>query len=93
MRRRRTSSIVAGTGATNPGHYAAAKAGVVALVTSLAHEVTEYGITVNAVLPSGVNTPMIHNPATYKVIRPDWKTPASTMSRRSSPRVGPPRSA
>ncbi|OBJ99031.1 hypothetical protein A5638_02020 [Mycolicibacterium fortuitum] len=60
---------------------------------SLAHEVTECGITVNAVLPSGVNTPMIHNPATYKVIRPDWKTPASTMSRRSSPRIGPPRSA
>ncbi|WP_234787004.1 SDR family oxidoreductase [Mycolicibacterium fortuitum] len=70
-----TSSIVAGTGATNPGHYAAAKAGVVALVKSLAHEVTEYGITVNAVLPSGVSTPMIHNPATYKVIRPDLESP------------------
>ncbi|MBP3082192.1 hypothetical protein [Mycolicibacterium fortuitum] len=36
---------------------------------------TEYGITVNAVLPSGVNTPMIHNPATYKVIRPDLENP------------------
>ncbi|MGV0745184.1 hypothetical protein [Mycolicibacterium sp. XJ870] len=31
-----TSSIVAGTGATNSGHYAAAKAGVVALVKSVA---------------------------------------------------------
>jgi NAD(P)-dependent dehydrogenase (short-subunit alcohol dehydrogenase family) len=46
-----------------------------ALVKSLAREVAEYGITVNAVLPSGVNTPMIHNPATYKVIRPDLENP------------------
>ncbi|WEV34044.1 SDR family oxidoreductase [Mycolicibacterium fortuitum] len=36
------------------------------LVKSLAHEVTEHGITVNAVLPSGVNTPMIHDPATTR---------------------------
>ncbi|WP_396903159.1 hypothetical protein [Mycolicibacterium sp.] len=42
---------------------------------SLAREVAEYGITVNAVLPSGVNTPMIHNPATCKVIRPDLESP------------------
>ncbi|HEY9313715.1 mycofactocin-coupled SDR family oxidoreductase [Williamsia sp.] len=70
-----TSSIVAGTGATNSGHYAAAKAGVVALVKSVAYEVAEYGITVNAVLPSGVNTPMIHNPSTYRMIRPDLDEP------------------
>lgn len=70
-----TSSIVAGTGTANGGHYSAAKAGVVALVKSVALEVAEYGITVNAVLPSGVNTPMIHNPATYRVIRPDLENP------------------
>ncbi|MFW0783416.1 mycofactocin-coupled SDR family oxidoreductase [Gordonia sp. CPCC 206044] len=70
-----TSSIVATTGATNSGHYAAAKAGVVALVQSVAYEVAEYGIVVNAVLPSGVNTPMIHNPATYRLIRPDLPDP------------------
>jgi NAD(P)-dependent dehydrogenase (short-subunit alcohol dehydrogenase family) len=70
-----TSSIVAGTGARNSGHYAAAKAGVVALVKSVAHEVAEHGITVNAVLPAGVNTPMIHNPATYRIIRPDLADP------------------
>ena len=70
-----TSSIVATTGATNSGHYAAAKAGVVALVRSLAYEVAEHGITVNAVLPAGVNTTMIHNPATYRMIRPDLDDP------------------
>lgn len=71
-----TSSIVANTGAPNASHYAAAKAGVVALVKSVAHEIAEYGITVNAVLPAGVDTPMIHNPPTYRLIRPDLENPA-----------------
>lgn len=70
-----TSSIVATTGAAGGGHYAAAKAGVVALVKSVAHEVAEYGITVNAVLPAGVDTTMIHNLDTYRVIRPDLEKP------------------
>jgi SDR family mycofactocin-dependent oxidoreductase len=70
-----TSSVVATTGARDSGHYAAAKAGVVALVRSLAFEVAEHGITVHAVLPAGVNTPMIHNPATYRLIRPDLDDP------------------
>jgi SDR family mycofactocin-dependent oxidoreductase len=70
-----TSSIVATTGATNSGHYAAAKAGVVALVQSVAYEVAEHGIVVNAVLPAGVDTPMIHNPASYKRFRPDLEHP------------------
>lgn len=70
-----TSSSVAKTGASNSGHYAAAKAGVVALVKSLAYEVAEYGITVNAVLPSGVNTTMIHNPGVYRMICPDLENP------------------
>lgn len=70
-----TSSSVARTGAANSGHYAAAKAGVVALVQSLAHEVADHGIVVNAVLPAGVNTAMIHNPSTYRLIRPDLPNP------------------
>ncbi|KUI29483.1 3-ketoacyl-ACP reductase [Mycobacterium sp. IS-1742] len=70
-----TSSSVATTGASNSGHYAAAKAGVVALVKSVAYEVAEHGIVVNAVLPAGVNTTMIHNPGIYRMIRPDLDHP------------------
>ncbi len=38
--------------------YAASKAAVIALTQSLAQEVAPYGITVNAVLPGDIDTPM-----------------------------------
>ena len=62
-------------GATNSGHYAAAKWGVIGLVKSLSLEVAANGITVNAVLPAGVNTDLLHNNATYKLLRPDLDNP------------------
>jgi SDR family mycofactocin-dependent oxidoreductase len=70
-----TASVVARMGATNSGHYAAAKWGVIGLVKSLALEVAANGITVNAVLPAGVNTDLIHNKATYTLLRPDLDHP------------------
>ncbi|MFC8531725.1 mycofactocin-coupled SDR family oxidoreductase [Nocardia sp. NPDC057227] len=70
-----TSSIVGRMGATGSGAYAAAKWGVIGLIKSLALEVGESGITANAVLPSGVRTDMVMNPATYRVLLPDLENP------------------
>jgi NAD(P)-dependent dehydrogenase (short-subunit alcohol dehydrogenase family) len=53
------SSGYARKGYRNGAHYAAAKAGVEALVKSLALEVAELGIRVNAVAPGPVRTAML----------------------------------
>lgn len=86
------SSVVATTGARNSGHYAAAKAGVVALVKSLAYEVAEHGIVVNAVLPAGVDSQMIQTDELYRVVRPDLENPtradAEEVFARGRPRPG-----
>jgi SDR family mycofactocin-dependent oxidoreductase len=65
-----TSSIVGRQGSANIGHYVAAKWGVIGLVKSLALEVAEHGITVNAVCPTSVDTPMIQNEAFYRIFLP-----------------------
>ncbi|WP_256290053.1 mycofactocin-coupled SDR family oxidoreductase [Halobellus inordinatus] len=51
-----TAGLVASVGA---GHYTAAKHGVLGLTKTLALELAEYDVNVNAVCPTVVNTPMI----------------------------------
>ncbi|MFQ6396460.1 mycofactocin-coupled SDR family oxidoreductase [Nocardia sp. KC 131] len=70
-----TSSIVGRMGAKSAGHYSAAKWAVLGLVKSLSLEVVEYGITVNAILPSGVDTDMIQNPDMWRFLMPDIENP------------------
>lgn len=63
-----TSSIVVRGGFGYQAHYNAAKGGVSQLVKTAALEYAESGITVNAVLPTNVNTPMIRNPLMYRLM-------------------------
>jgi 3-oxoacyl-[acyl-carrier protein] reductase len=54
------ASIAAVSG-MGPPHYAAAKAGVVGLVRSLAREVGARGIRINAIAPGPIDTPMMRS--------------------------------
>lgn len=60
-----TSSVAGLKGLANEAHYCAAKHGVVGLMRSLAVELAPYGIRVNTVHPSSVDTPIIKNQAMY----------------------------
>lgn len=70
-----TASIVGRIGASGLSHYAAAKWGVIGLVKSAALEFGPYGVTVNAVCPTNVDTPMIQNPAMYALFAPGVQNP------------------
>ncbi|MFW0793961.1 mycofactocin-coupled SDR family oxidoreductase [Gordonia sp. CPCC 205515] len=70
-----TSSLAGLRGLRTVAHYTAAKHGVVGLMRSLAHEVAPYGIRVNTVHPTNVDTPMIQNPAVRAAFRPDLDGP------------------
>jgi len=54
-----TSSIYGKVAGPGSGHYIAAKHGVIGLTKTLALELAEYDVNVNAVCPTGVDTPMI----------------------------------
>ncbi|MFP4217727.1 MAG: mycofactocin-coupled SDR family oxidoreductase [Salinarchaeum sp.] len=54
-----TSSIYGKVAGPGSGHYIAAKHGVLGLTKTLALELAEYDVNVNAVCPTGVDTPMI----------------------------------
>jgi 2-hydroxycyclohexanecarboxyl-CoA dehydrogenase len=52
------SSSSAQSGAPRMAHYAASKGGVIALTRTLAREYGRFGITVNTIPPSSIDTPM-----------------------------------
>jgi NAD(P)-dependent dehydrogenase (short-subunit alcohol dehydrogenase family) len=64
---------------SNPGipAYVASKWGVIGLCKSVAFELAAFGVTVNAVAPGNVSTPMIHNDVLYGLMRPDLAAPTA----------------
>ena len=52
------TSVVGVTGNPGQSNYSAAKAGMIGLSKSLAHEVAAYGVTVNTVAPGFIDTDM-----------------------------------
>lgn len=70
-----TSSVAGKMGFPHVGHYSATKWAIIGLVKSLAREVADRGITVNAVCPTTVNTTMIQNESAYRLFLPDTEHP------------------
>ncbi|GAC1554601.1 MAG: mycofactocin-coupled SDR family oxidoreductase [Ktedonobacteraceae bacterium] len=61
------SSTAGQKGMANLAHYVAAKHGVLGLVKTLAIELAQYDINVNAICPTSVNTAMCNNQALYDI--------------------------
>jgi SDR family mycofactocin-dependent oxidoreductase len=70
-----TSSVAGRSGYANGNSYNASKWGVIALVKTAAFENGPFGITVNAVCPTNVNTGMFLNDEIYGIFRPDLEAP------------------
>ena len=69
------SSIAGLRGVPQVANYVTAKHGLVGLAGALANEVAEFGIRVNTIHPTNVRTPMIDNPVSARLFRPDLQNP------------------
>ncbi|MEU3272498.1 mycofactocin-coupled SDR family oxidoreductase [Saccharomonospora sp. NPDC006951] len=70
-----TSSTAGIKGTPNVVAYTASKHAVVGIMRTLALELGPHSIRVNTVHPTGVNTDMIQNEATYRLFLPDVQNP------------------
>ena len=88
-----TSSMAGRGGAPHIGHYAAAKAGVISLVKTLALELGTSGVTVNCLCPTTTDTPMVHNTQMYGLFAPDIENPTMDAVRPRYENMNPMRLA
>ncbi|MGH3321039.1 MAG: mycofactocin-coupled SDR family oxidoreductase [Streptosporangiaceae bacterium] len=70
-----TSSGAALVSATHFADYSATKVAVLSLTRTLASELAEHWIRVNAICPTSVDTTMIQNETLYRMFRPDLDNP------------------
>jgi len=70
-----TASMAAKLGAPMMSHYSASKWGIIGLVKSAALELAKTGVTVNAICPTNVRTPMMTNADMLGLFRPDLAEP------------------
>lgn len=70
-----TASNMGRTAVPGTVPYVASKWGVIGLVKAAALDLAPFGITVNAVAPGNTSTPMVHNAALYRALRPDVDEP------------------
>lgn len=71
------SSMMGRMGGPGIVAYGASKWGVIGLTKCAALDLAPTGVTVNAVAPGNVSTPMIHNDALYSILRPDLDAPTA----------------
>jgi (+)-trans-carveol dehydrogenase len=72
-----TSADLGLKAAANQAHYVAANHGVIGLMRTLALELAADFIRVNALAPTAVDTPMVMNSATYRLLGPDLENPTA----------------
>ncbi len=81
MQRQRWGRLVAVSSmmgrAANPtlAAYCSSKWGVIGLVKAAAYDLGAHGVTVNAVAPGNIATPMVLNEPMYRMMRPDLDDP------------------
>ncbi len=70
-----TSSMLGRSAVPGMIAYIASKWGLIGLVKAAANDLAGFGITVNAVAPGNIATPMVLNDALFRQVRPDLEQP------------------